>query len=66
MIVSYDNGRAFELTEALSRLNQVESNIARQERVLSTSLSQLARYTKKTSMNIHYKILFLHRIRMLF
>ncbi|AFU19392.1 TolC family protein [Actinobacillus suis] len=47
VIVSYDNGRAFELTEALSRLNQVESNIARQERVLSTSLSQLARYTKK-------------------
>ncbi|WP_244298019.1 TolC family protein [Actinobacillus vicugnae] len=46
VIVSYDRGRTFELTEALSRLNQVESNIARQERILSTNLSQLIRYTQ--------------------
>lgn len=46
VIVAYDKGRTFELTEALSRLNQIESNIARQERVLSTNLSQLSRYTK--------------------
>ncbi|WGE90886.1 TolC family protein [Actinobacillus genomosp. 1] len=44
VIVSYDEGREFEVNEAMSRKNQVESTIAEQERILYTSLSQLTRY----------------------
>lgn len=47
VIISYDPGRAFEMNEALSRKNQVESSIERQERLLHTNLSQLRRYTQK-------------------
>ncbi|WP_018651177.1 TolC family protein [Actinobacillus capsulatus] len=46
IIVSYDPGRTFELNEAVTRRNQVETNIARQERILYTNLSQLGRYSK--------------------
>lgn len=46
VIVTYDSGRVSELNEALSRYNQVESNILQHERIMQTALSRLNRYTQ--------------------
>lgn len=47
IVVSYDRGRNFELNEALSRMNQVESVKVSYERQLQLALSKLNRYTSK-------------------
>lgn len=47
VIVSYDEGRASEMNEALSRRNQAEATILQQERMMYNALSRLSRYTSK-------------------
>lgn len=47
VIASYDQGRLFEVNEALTRRNQAESALLQQEKILYNSLSQLGRYTQK-------------------
>lgn len=47
VVTQYDQGRMFEVNEAQSRLNQLESTISVQERILYTALSQLSRYTQR-------------------
>lgn len=47
-IAEHDEGRAFEISEAESRLLQAESVIEQQTRVLNVTLSQLNRYAPKT------------------
>lgn len=46
-IVSYDEGRAFEIAQAESRLLKEKSIIEQQYRILNVTLSQLKRYTKE-------------------
>ncbi|MCX2960729.1 TolC family protein [Rodentibacter caecimuris] len=46
VIAGYDEGRTFEVNEALSRKNQVESSILIQQRIMHSALNQLRRYTK--------------------
>lgn len=46
VVASHDSGRQFEINEALSRKNQVESSILQQEKILYTALSRLSRYTQ--------------------
>ncbi|MGX2974866.1 TolC family protein [Ursidibacter arcticus] len=46
-IATYDEGRAFEVDEAQSRVLQVEAILEQQSRVLNVTLSQLNRYTKE-------------------
>lgn len=46
IIVEYDPGRRFELTQAKSRLLQVESDITNYQRSLGLSLLRLARYVE--------------------
>lgn len=43
----YDEGRAFEIDEAQSRLLQVEASIEEQSRILDLALSRLNRFTNK-------------------
>ncbi len=47
IIVEYDSGRRSELTQARSRLLQVESDISKYQRSLGLSLLRLSRYVKK-------------------
>lgn len=46
IIVEYDPGRRFELTQAKSRLLQVESDLTNYQRSLGLSLLRLARYVE--------------------
>ncbi|NBI13042.1 TolC family protein [[Haemophilus] felis] len=46
LITEYDEGRQFEITEAESRLFQVESTLEYHQRLLQLTLSQLSRYSK--------------------
>lgn len=46
VIATYDPGRNFEVNEAMTRKNQVESSILMQQRVMTTALNQLSRYTQ--------------------
>lgn len=47
IIASYDTGREFEVNEARTRKNQIESVLLQQEKLLHSTLSKLARYTSK-------------------
>lgn len=45
IITTYDEGRNFEVNEALSRRNRVEATILQYERTMHNALSRLSRYT---------------------